>query len=94
MSPTTTSGRSADPGFLSRTGQPTKAAPCPARTSTNNPKKPFVIGGEYEVANLKVMDAVEAMQYRGYLAQQLRDVPRARRSGLCSAGPTDHETTR
>jgi hypothetical protein len=39
------------------------------------PKKPFVIGGEYEIRNLRATDAVEAMRFRGYLATQLRDLP-------------------
>jgi hypothetical protein len=39
------------------------------------PKQAFVLGGEFEVSNLRATDAVEAMQYRGYVAQRLRDVP-------------------
>ena len=39
------------------------------------PVKPFVLGGEYEVDNLVVRDAVTAMRIRGQLARQLRDLP-------------------
>ena len=47
-----------------------------------------MIGGEYEVANLRVMEAVEAMQFRGDLAQQLRDVPEGTEVRL-TLGPPD-----
>ncbi len=39
------------------------------------PRKPFVLGGEYEAANLVGMDAVDAMRYRGEIAVQIRDLP-------------------
>jgi len=39
------------------------------------PKQAFVLGGEIEASNLRATDAVEAMQYRGHVAQRLRDVP-------------------
>lgn len=38
-------------------------------------RKPFVIGGDFSVENLCEVDAVDGMQYRGWLATQLRDVP-------------------
>jgi hypothetical protein len=39
------------------------------------PKRPFVLGGGYEVANLYALDATRGMQLRGELAVQLRDLP-------------------
>jgi hypothetical protein len=39
------------------------------------PKKPFVLGGEYSVANLVAMGAVKSMRFRGDLAVQIRDLP-------------------
>ena len=39
------------------------------------PVKPFVLGGDYVVENLRAVDAVEGMRYRGYVAQRLRGVP-------------------
>ncbi|MGC7097362.1 SMI1/KNR4 family protein [Amycolatopsis lurida] len=39
------------------------------------PVKPFVLGGEYDLGNLVVRDAVTAMRIRGQLARQLRDLP-------------------
>lgn len=39
------------------------------------PKRPFVLGGEYSVSNLVVMDAVKGMRFRGELAVQIRDLP-------------------
>lgn len=39
------------------------------------PKLPFVVGGEFSLDNLYLLDAVKAMQLRGSLATQLRDLP-------------------
>lgn len=39
------------------------------------PLQPFVLGGEFEVANLRVSDDVQAMLERGALAQQLHGLP-------------------
>jgi hypothetical protein len=39
------------------------------------PKMPFVLGGDFAVENLYVSDAVEAMRFRGALAQHLRSLP-------------------
>lgn len=39
------------------------------------PKCPFVLGGKYETENLWASNAVTGMQYRGYIASQLRDLP-------------------
>lgn len=38
------------------------------------PKRPFVLGGEFEVSNLAAMDAALGMRSRGNLARQLRDL--------------------
>ena len=39
------------------------------------PKIPFVLGGEFAVENLHVLDAVKGMRWRGDLAVQIRDLP-------------------
>ncbi len=39
------------------------------------PVVPFVIGGEYSVANLRLAGAVSGMCSRGNLARQIRDLP-------------------
>ncbi|HEX4729144.1 MAG TPA: hypothetical protein VH298_15170 [Jatrophihabitans sp.] len=39
------------------------------------PKRPFVLGGKYEVDNLYAMDAARGMRLRGELAVQIRDLP-------------------
>ena len=39
------------------------------------PKQPFVAGGEFAVANLAPLDAVAAMQMRGHIAVQIKDLP-------------------
>jgi hypothetical protein len=39
------------------------------------PKTPFTLGGEYELENLAECDAVDAMRFRGHLAQQIKGVP-------------------
>jgi hypothetical protein len=39
------------------------------------PKMPFVLGGDFAVENLYVGDPVDAMRFRGALAQQLRSLP-------------------
>jgi hypothetical protein len=39
------------------------------------PAIPFVLGGEYSLANLNAANAVNAMKFRGYLAGQIKDLP-------------------
>jgi hypothetical protein len=39
------------------------------------PKRPFVLGGEFSVENLALLDAVQAMRFRGSIATQIRDLP-------------------
>lgn len=39
------------------------------------PKLPFVLGGEFAVDNLYLLDAAKGMRLRGELATQLRDLP-------------------
>jgi hypothetical protein len=39
------------------------------------PVVPFVLGGEYSLANLRVAGAVSGMRSRGNLARQIRDLP-------------------
>jgi hypothetical protein len=39
------------------------------------PKRPFVLGGQYDLANLASLDAVKGMRFRGDLAVQIRDLP-------------------
>lgn len=39
------------------------------------PKTPFVLGGEFDVANLHALDAVKGMLFRASLAVQIRDLP-------------------
>ena len=39
------------------------------------PARLFVLGGEFEVANLAAVDAIQAMQFRGYIAAQLSGTP-------------------
>lgn len=39
------------------------------------PKIPFVLGGEYDVANLHALDATKAMLFRASIAVQIRDLP-------------------
>jgi hypothetical protein len=39
------------------------------------PKTPFVMGGAFDLGNLYLGDAVEAMRFRGGLATQIRDLP-------------------
>lgn len=39
------------------------------------PKYPFVLGGKYEISNLVASNAVYGMQFRGYVAQQLKGLP-------------------
>lgn len=51
-----------------------KHGPLPAGTRLL-PRKPFVLGGDYAVENVRAVEAVEAMQYRGYVALRLKDVP-------------------
>jgi hypothetical protein len=39
------------------------------------PKKPFVLGGEFDLDNLVAYDAISGMRVRGELARQIRDLP-------------------
>jgi hypothetical protein len=39
------------------------------------PKIPFVAGGEFDLANLYPLDAVEGMRFRAALARQIHDLP-------------------
>jgi hypothetical protein len=39
------------------------------------PKRPFVIGGGYEVDNLRAVPVVRGMRWRGEIARQLVDLP-------------------
>jgi hypothetical protein len=39
------------------------------------PKIPFVVGGDFSVANLYELNAVKAMQLRGSLANQIKNIP-------------------
>jgi hypothetical protein len=39
------------------------------------PKKPFVLGGDYQIKNLYSCEAVAGMRARGNLARQIADVP-------------------
>jgi hypothetical protein len=39
------------------------------------PITPFVLGGDFSISNLRAVDAVAAMRYRGVLATQLHDLP-------------------
>ena len=39
------------------------------------PTIPFVLGGQFSLANLRAIDAVEGMHYRAEIARQIRDLP-------------------
>jgi hypothetical protein len=39
------------------------------------PKTPFVAGGAYAIDNLYAGEVVEGMRFRGYFANQIRDLP-------------------
>ena len=39
------------------------------------PKMPFVLGGDFKLTNLYSLNAVSAMRFRGYLANQIKDLP-------------------
>lgn len=39
------------------------------------PKRPFVLGGEFSLQNLYVLDAAKGMRLRGDIARQLKDHP-------------------
>ena len=39
------------------------------------PKIPFVLGGEFEIENLYVLDSIKGMQFRADLARQIKDNP-------------------
>jgi hypothetical protein len=51
-----------------------KHGPIPAG-SRLVPSTPFVLGGEYSVRNLHVIEAVKGMKYRASIAVQIRDLP-------------------
>ena len=38
-------------------------------------KRPFVVGGAYEIDNLCTMQETTAMQFRAAIANQIRDLP-------------------
>lgn len=39
------------------------------------PKTPFVVGGEFSIDNLHLLNATDGMEFRGYLANQIKDLP-------------------
>lgn len=39
------------------------------------PKYPFVLGGKFELSNIVASNAARGMQFRGFLAQELRNLP-------------------
>ncbi len=39
------------------------------------PKKPFVLGGGYEIENLYLCNELEGMRFRACIAKQIRDLP-------------------
>lgn len=39
------------------------------------PKTPFVLGGSFSLENLRLLDAVEGMLWRGHIAKQIKDLP-------------------
>lgn len=39
------------------------------------PKIPFVAGGNYELNNLFLIDAIEGMKYRAHIAEQIKNLP-------------------
>jgi hypothetical protein len=39
------------------------------------PVRPFVLGGEYTVANVRAAEAIKGMKYRASIAVQIRDLP-------------------
>lgn len=39
------------------------------------PTQPFVLGGTFDVNNLRAVPALEGMRFRGHLATQIRDFP-------------------
>jgi hypothetical protein len=46
------------------------------------PKYPFVLGGKYELSNIVSSNAVYGMQFRGYVADQIKDLPEGTRVEL------------
>ncbi len=52
----------------------TRFGPLPRGTKLV-PRRPFVIGGEFEVSNLKAEDEIAAMRIRAAIANQIRDLP-------------------
>ncbi|MGM9321988.1 hypothetical protein [Deinococcus aquaticus] len=47
----------------------------PAEGERLMPKIPFVLGGEYEVSNIFLLDSIQSLRYRGEMYIQLRDLP-------------------
>lgn len=39
------------------------------------PRYPFILGGNYELANMVSSNATYGMQFRGYVADQIKDLP-------------------
>ncbi len=39
------------------------------------PKSPFVLGGEFHISNLELIDAIDGMKLRSNLACKLKDIP-------------------
>ncbi len=58
------------------------------------PVKPFILGGDFDLANLRDMSSVEAMLYRADLARQLRDVPDGSQVELQVEGLPSHSSRR
>jgi hypothetical protein len=46
-----------------------------AGRETTGPGPAFVLGGDYVLENLAAIDAVQSMQYRGYIATRLVGIP-------------------
>ncbi len=59
-----------------RLGHEWQAAHGPLAAGTRLvPKRPFVLGGEFEPANLRALPSVQGMRIRGELAIRIRDLP-------------------
>lgn len=46
-----------------------------AATDRLLPKRPFVLGGAFDVTNLYALDRVKGMRFRGNLARQIKNIP-------------------
>ena len=51
------------------------------------PKVPFVVGGEFQLSNLYLSDAMTAMRFRGELAAKMRDLPDGTRVRFRTSSP-------